>query len=180
MWRVTIICAAPNSEVYLNEPANSNFPQDVKIVQFSPANAQAGEERLQRIEEKMANMALTAQMPAHGGQITATEDILDHTDETSALASLALSADREIGAAIKDALRFENGLSESEIEKVKVTINKSFGLTLVQTNTIRELRLAREAGEIGFSAYAEELKRLGVLSADFDTSQLGNRTGGDA
>ena len=120
----------------------------------------------------MANLSVSSIMPA-AGNITATEDLLDHTDETAVLAARATALEHVAKEVTQDALRFEDPApSEEELDEVKYVINKSFGLTLRQQTTIQELREARKNGDIPWETYMEKLKELGVIGPEFDIAKV--------
>ncbi|NNC01885.1 DUF4055 domain-containing protein [Corallococcus exiguus] len=141
-------------------------------VEHTGAAITAGRQDLEDLKDEMAMLGVEL-LVRKSGSTTATEKSINTAQAHSELQAMAESFSDALELAFYFAARWL-GL-EVEDAKLKVEVHTDFGISESDAQGLDVLFKARAAREISREAFLAELKRRGVLMADFDVEVDGER-----
>lgn len=141
----------------------------VYYVEHTGAAIASGAAFLADLADQMALLSMELVLRGRAGRITATAHAIDKAEADTALGQMAVDFEE----AINQALRYANAWNGGSVEESagKVQLASDFGLTLRETEEIRELIEMRKFGFLTEETLLRELKRRQVLSDDFDVAE---------
>lgn len=142
---------------------------DLKYVEHSGAAIGAGRDSLKDLEEKM--QAFGGAMLENNGPVeTATGRALKAGETNNRIALIALN----LASALEKVagwIAYFNRVAEPDFS---VDIETDYGITVSQEE-LTALQTARQLGDLSYEDYMQELKRRGILRADFSVSDNRDR-----
>jgi hypothetical protein len=152
----------PNSIVHA-EPGG-----DLKYVEHTGKAAEVGFMALERLEGDITRMGAEIILNKRTGNPTATARALDQAESDSEMATVSTNVED----AWQEVFRFMTlafGEDEPEdITTIGVNMNKDFNLGMWDVSAIKDLLSMRGTGDLSQSTLWFEMKRIGILSEDFD------------
>ena len=141
-------------------------------VEHTGAAIAAGRQDLEDLKDEMAMLGVEL-LVRKSGSTTATEKSINTAQAHSELQAMAESFSDALELAFYFAARWL-GL-DVEDARLKVEVHTDFGVSEADAQGLDVLFKARAAREISREAFLAELKRRGVLMADFDVEEDGER-----
>ncbi len=142
---------------------------DLKFVEHTGAAIGAGRQSLQDIELRMQIYGYEM-LANRGAAETATGRSLQANENNSQIAAIAQS----LQDALKKAFWFLGKFNLISELQVDVSVCTDYGVTIT-VEELNALSTARQMGDLSHDDYLKELKRRGILRADFDISANDDR-----
>jgi len=139
---------------------------DAKYVEHSGQAIKAGEEDLQRLEERMEILGLQPFLQRSGNQ-TATGKAIDEGKQQSEIQAWIRALEGLLEQAYRAAAKWVNVQLPDEFS---VDIFNDFGIGLRSSEEVEALIKARKNKEISRETFLKELKRRGLLSDSVDVA----------
>lgn len=146
-----------------------NENSDLKFVEHSGAAIGAGRQSLQDIELRMQIYGYEM-LANRGAAETATGRSLQANENNSQIAAIA----QALQDALKKAFWFLGKFNLISDLQVDVSVCTDYGVTIT-VEELNALSTARQMGDLSHDDYLKELKRRGILRADFDISANDDR-----
>lgn len=145
-------------------------------VEHTGAAIESGRQDLEDLKDEMAMLGVEL-LVRRSGSTTATEKSINTAQSHSELQAMAES----FGDALELAFHYAARWLDLEVDdaSLKVEVNTDFGVSEGDAQGLDVLFKARAAREISREAFLAELKRRGVLMADFDVEMDGERLAGE-
>ncbi|HEP8062206.1 TPA: DUF4055 domain-containing protein [Pseudomonas aeruginosa] len=172
--RIPILFASGISEdvvikVGADKAIFGNENSDLKFVEHTGAAIGAGRQSLQDIELRMQIYGYEM-LANRGAAETATGRSLQANENNSQIAAIAQS----LQDALKKAFWFLGKFNLISDLQVDVSVCTDYGVTIT-VEELNALSTARQMGDLSHDDYLKELKRRGILRADFDIAANDDR-----
>jgi len=160
-------------EVVINVGPNSlvqgDAGSDLKFVEHTGAAAETGFNAIERLEQNITRMGAEIIMNKRTGTPTATQRALDQAETDSEMAAVSTNVEdawREVFRFLMSAFGEDRG--SDDMDGIGINMNKDFSLGLHDVSAIKDFIAMRTNGDLSQQTLWFELKRIGILSEDFD------------
>jgi hypothetical protein len=138
-------------------------------VEHTGAAIAAGAAHGAHLEDAMAELAMDLVLRGRSGRITATAHSIDKAEADTALSQMAVDYEEAINQALRYANAWQGNDSKLRFKSAgECQLASDFGLSLRDSQEVRDLMEARANGWITHESLLRELKRRSVLNDDFD------------
>lgn len=155
----------PNSVVH-GEPGAS-----LEYVEHTGKAAEVGFLAIEKLEDHITRMGAEIIMNRKSGNPTATQRTLDQAEADSEMAAVSTSVEDAWQEVFRHMLIAFGEEVPEDITTIGVNMNKDFNLGMWDVSAIKDLLAMRTSGDLSQKTLWFEMKRIGILSEDFDEDQ---------
>jgi hypothetical protein len=158
------IDVGPNS-IVSGEPGS-----DLKFVEHTGKSAEVGFLQIERLEQNITTMGADIILNRRSGNPTATQRTLDQAEADSEMAAVSTNVEdawKEAFGHLMTAFGIGQP-ADDDMDAIGVNMNKDFNLGMWDVSAIKDLLAMRVSGDLSQSTLWFEMKRIGILSEDFD------------
>lgn len=184
---VPILCAKGRDETQKKVKVGPNSLVDVDVngdlfyVEHAGQAIGAARQAMQDLKQDMARLGLSLIAPKAEVQQTATEQILDRSEQDSELAGMARNLQDALETAMVFHARFLGEKSSNSMkEGGSITVNREFIRFALDAQMILALSTLVATSQITLDALWDVLERGGVLPEGFDRSAARDQIAADA
>lgn len=158
----------PIIEIGPNSLTHGEAGSDLKYVEHTGAAAEVGFNALERLEANITRMGAEIILNKRTGNPTATARALDQAESDSEMATVSTNVEDTWKETFRHLLIAFGQEPDPEMDQIGVNMNKDFSLGLHDISAVKEFIAMRTNGDLSQQTLWFELKRIGILSEDFD------------
>ncbi len=148
---------------------SSNPDANVQWIEHKGKSIDAGEVDLEKIENRMTQLAMQPFVLKRTGRVTATEKVIEQSHMESSVQRWIRATEQMLLDVLKNMAAFLN----VEIpDDVSVNIFNEFGISVRSTEDARIIDTARIRGDIDHRTWTDEMRRRGILSEDITSETI--------
>lgn len=157
-----IVAVGPNS-MTIGEAGST-----LKYVEHTGKAASVGFEAISKLEENITRMGAEIIMNKRTGTPTATGRALDQAESDTEMAVVSTNVEDTWQETFRHLMVAFGIEAEPTMDQIGVNMNKDFNLGIWDVSAIKDLLNMRTAGDLSRDTMWFEMKRIGILSEDFD------------